>query len=340
MYCMRSATSYFRAGLLGALVLQTTVQSLAARQFRKAAEATDCGLAVAMSVVAIEVLKAVCSLVLLGFLEVRGGLRATLEVFGAQTVDNAGDALLICIPAACYVVSNTLNLTAASFVDGPLLLVFGTSQTLFVSLFSVGLLGRKLATRQWLALCVLVTSVISVQLERRRSSALHANNVALGLAAAATASAVSAFAGVFFELVLKRSAMSVWVRNVHLALASLPFALAALDRSRIGRCGFFAGYSEPAALTFVLVKVTGGLLVATVIKYADNILKCFAAATSVFVVSFAATFYDFIITPSYFGGLAGVAFAIILYDGEALCHFTSRRSKRGVSRLRATSVIG
>lgn len=44
------------------------------------------------------------------------------------------------------------------------------------------------------------------------------SNALLGVSASLAAATTSGFAGVYFEKVLKGSELSVWVRNIHLAL--------------------------------------------------------------------------------------------------------------------------
>eukprot|EP00630_Chrysocystis_fragilis_P003963 CAMPEP_0197395040 /NCGR_PEP_ID=MMETSP1165-20131217/6302_1 /TAXON_ID=284809 /ORGANISM="Chrysocystis fragilis, Strain CCMP3189" /LENGTH=385 /DNA_ID=CAMNT_0042920785 /DNA_START=35 /DNA_END=1192 /DNA_ORIENTATION=+ len=306
-----TAQQLVQAALLCALVVQNSVQSLAARRSRLAAarseKRTGCGMLAASSVATVEAIKAAIAIAMLGAFEVKAGPWETLRYVVVAT--RAGDAGLIAVPALCYVASNTLNYVAASHVDGPVLVVFGAIQVLFVSLFSVILLGRRLGPRKWLALSCLAASIACIQLDRRRLSPSSLR----GLGLAALGCAVSGFAGVFFEKVLKRSPISLWLRNVHLALLSLPFAFFALDRSHLRRCGLFSGYG-PDAWLFIAVKAFGGILVALVIKHTDNILKCFASAGSILVVSLAATFGDFRLTPAYVAGAAGVVFATMLYN--------------------------
>jgi len=253
-----TAQQLVQAALLCALVVQNSVQSLAARRSRLAAarseKRTGCGMLAASSVATVEAIKAAIAIAMLGAFEVKAGPWETLRYVVVAT--RAGDAGLIAVPALCYVASNTLNYVAASHVDGPVLVVFGAIQVLFVSLFSVILLGRRLGPRKWLALSCLAASIACIQLDRRRLSPSSLR----GLGLAALGCAVSGFAGVFFEKVLKRSPISLWLRNVHLALLSLPFAFFALDRSHLRRCGLFSGYG-PDAWLFIAVKAFGGILV-------------------------------------------------------------------------------
>lgn len=82
----------------------------------------------------------------------------------------------------------------------------------------------------------------------------------------------------------RRAQVSIWIRNVQLGLFSIPqsAALCLADRAAVTSAGIgalFAGFS-PAVWSVVGLKAFGGLLVAAVVKYADNILKTYVAALS------------------------------------------------------------
>lgn len=80
------------------------------------------------------------------------------------------------------------------------------------------------------------------------------------------------------------------MRNVQLALLGIPISLAialAQDGKKIAEAGILQGYT-PLVWWVVVVTAFGGLVVATVLKHADNILKCFATAISVILTMFIA----------------------------------------------------
>lgn len=127
----------------------------------------------------------------------------------------------------------------------------------------------------------------------------------VGLFALATACILSGLAGVYFEKILKEpkgnyNTTSVWVRNVQLSFYSLWPALFIgvlfKDGEHIARDGFFAGYNS-VVWTAVVMQALGGITVALVIKYADNIAKNFATSFSI-ILSFLASvsLFDFKIT--------------------------------------------
>lgn len=106
--------------------------------------------------------------------------------------------------------------------------VLSQLKILTTAIFSVILLKKSLAPRQWLALFALIIGVASVQVSSMLATSSDSGgsssgsdkeeNVMTGGLAALAAAVTSGFAGVYFEMVLKGSDMSVWVRNIHLAL--------------------------------------------------------------------------------------------------------------------------
>jgi len=125
-------------------------------------------------------------------------------------------------------------------------------------------------------------------------------NAALGLTAVVIAALLSSASSVYFEMMLKQEPMhsfrddsglhsggdlSLWVRNIQLGLFALPlaaFCSAYQDGRHIQRVGALAGFDH-IVWSVVVVNGLGGLLVAATMKYADNIVKCFATALAIVV---------------------------------------------------------
>jgi UDP-sugar transporter A1/2/3 len=111
------------------------------------------------------------------------------------------------------------------------------------------------------------------------------------------ASVLSGFAGVYFERILKGSTTTLWVRNIQMGIPSIFLALLGVfsaDFDSVTTSGFFAGYST-LVWVVILLQALGGLVVAVVVKYADNILKGFAASFSIItaIALSYALFHDF-----------------------------------------------
>ena len=131
-------------------------------------------------------------------------------------------------------------------------------------------------------------------------------NASIGLVAVVVACVLSGLAGVYFEKVLKdRSGnpnISLWVRNVQLSFYSLFPALFIgvifKDGEDISRYGFFSGYNW-IVWAAVVFQAFGGVVVASVINYADNIAKNFATSISILLsVLGSVVFFKFSLTPN------------------------------------------
>lgn len=122
----------------------------------------------------------------------------------------------------------------------------------------------------------------------------------LGLVAVLISCMTSGFAGVYFEKILKGAKASLWIRNIQLG-GRVGWPLSRLVDMRVDLCGFCSvwtgfgiifsaimmmindgegvmndgmlyGYNWQVCFV-VLNQALGGLVVAMVVKYADNILK-------------------------------------------------------------------
>jgi UDP-galactose transporter len=224
----------------------------------------------------------------------------------------SGDSWKLAIPAALYTFQNSLQYVAVSNLDAATFQVTYQLKILTTALFSVTMLKRSLTVKKWVSLVLLMVGVAVVQIPVGTSSDDSAKkttrdihhpemNKSVGLIAVTIACAISGLAGVYFEKVLKDSTqVTLWVRNVQLSFYSLFPALILgvifKDGSKISQEGFFVGYNW-VVWTAITFQAVGGLLVALVVNYADNIAKNFATSISI-IISFAASvwLFDFSIT--------------------------------------------
>lgn len=190
---------------------------------------------------------------------------------------------------------------------------------LTTAIFAVIILRKKLLRLQWLSLFLLIGGVVLVQLADPKETSVKNvddQNRILGFSAVMGACVLSGLAGIFFEKMLKGADISVWMRNVQMSLLSIPLAYATCfitDSSRLYKSGFFHGYDFYVVYLIVLQAV-GGLLVAIVVKYADNILKGFATSLAIIISCVASIFiFDFKLTLQFAVGALLVIGAIFLY---------------------------
>ena len=137
-----------------------------------------------------------------------------------------------------------------------------------------------------------------------------------GLIAIIISSLVSGFSGIYFEKVLKETLQSIWIRNIQLGLIGVIFGTAAMevkDGIIVHRNGFFYGYNY-LVWFIVLLQSFGGLLVAVVVKYADNISKNFATSAAIIISCLASVYlFNFEITFQFIIGMTIVLISIYMY---------------------------
>ena len=202
---------------------------------------------------------------------------------------------------------------------------------LTTALFSVIILRRQLTSLKWGSLVILFVGVALVQYQGASKSPPpppsttaatsatthhHEQNYLVGLVAVVVSCLSSGFAGVYFEKMLKGSDASVWLRNVQLGMFGSVTALLGMllkDGALIQKEGLFSGYS--LLVWFVISQqALGGLIVAVVVRYADNILKGFATSLSIIISCVVSVFlFDYRVTLTFSLGAGLVMLAIYLY---------------------------
>ncbi|XP_056277604.1 solute carrier family 35 member A3b isoform X1 [Pseudoliparis swirei] len=304
---------------LGVLVLQTTSLVLTMRYSRTLKEDGPLYLA-SSAVVSAELLKIlVCTLLV--FKENNFSMRLLKE----EIVNKPVETLKLAIPAGIYTLQNNLLYVALSNLDAATYQVTYQLKILTTALFSVSMLGKRLGLYQWLSLLFLMAGVTLVQWPTESEGdteqlILSAGSQFVGLMAVLMACVSSGFAGVYFEKILKETKQSVWVRNIQLGLFSFVFGFVGMivyDGEMVRELGMFQGYNA-VTCTVVALQALGGLVIAVVIKYADNILKGFATSLSIIVSTLISYFLleDFNPTGVFFLGAVLVIAATFLYSNE------------------------
>lgn len=226
----------------------------------------------------------------------------------------SSDSWKLAIPAALYTLQNSLQYLAVSNLDAATFQVTYQLKILTTAIFSVTMLKRSLTTKKWISLVLLMAGVAVVQLPSPGASTssekapralleggAHEMSRSVGLIAVIVACAISGLAGVYFEKVLKDSNnVTLWIRNTQLAFWSLfpafIFGVVFKDGAEIAKNGFFQGYNG-VVWTAIMFQAVGGLLVALVVNYADNIAKNFATSISIIISCVASVWlFDFNIT--------------------------------------------
>uniref|UniRef100_A0A182W5N9 UDP-N-acetylglucosamine transporter n=1 Tax=Anopheles minimus TaxID=112268 RepID=A0A182W5N9_9DIPT len=300
------------------------------------------------AVVMAEVVKLFTSLFLV-YLEEGKHLGRLQSALHQTIVKQPLDTLKISVPSMLYIIQNNLLYVSASHLDAATYQVTYQLKILTTAVFAVLILRRRLFPTQWAALVFLVAGVASVQLAQTGEDSGTAatrqqsmppggglpQNRLLGFSAALGACFLSGLAGIYFEKMLKGADISIWMRNIQLSLLSLPFGLltcAVNDGAQLADHGFFFGY-DAYVIYLVVLQAVGGLIVAVVVKYADNILKGFATSLAIIISCVASIYlFDFSLSLQFTAGAALVIGSIFLYGYDP----TAKGTKSALSGSRAT----
>ncbi|XP_012676185.1 solute carrier family 35 member A3a [Clupea harengus] len=317
------ATTHLKYLSLGVLVFQTTSLVLTMR-YSRTLQGDGPRYLASSAVVTAELLKILACIVLV-LKEHSYSVRALNSVLRQEIAHKPVETLKLAIPSGIYTLQNNLLYVALSNLDAATYQVTYQLKILTTALFSVSMLGRKLGVYQWLSLLILMGGVALVQWPSDSPSAPEkeeqtAGSQVVGLVAVLVACCSSGFAGVYFEKILKESKQSVWVRNIQLGMFGLVFGVIGMlmyDGDRVRENGMFQGYNSLTCVV-VALQALGGLVIAAVIKYADNILKGFATSLSIILSTLISYFWleDFVPTSVFFMGAMLVIVATFLYGYE------------------------
>ncbi|KAG0313518.1 hypothetical protein BGZ97_010089 [Linnemannia gamsii] len=275
----------------------------------------------------------------------------TIHILRNEVLGQPRELLKMLIPSGLYALQNNLLYIALSNLEAATFQVTYQLKILSTAIFSVVMLNRRLTKQKWISLCLLMLGVTLVQLQNvgtpkspvvldtsksdegdldfldtsgmgdeldsssPEDDSLVSQNPIIGLFAVLTSCISSGFAGCYFEKILKGSESDMWVRNLQLGVSGSLFSFLAMfyDRQKIYDGGMFQGYS---LITWCVItnQALGGLLVAIVVKYADNILKGFATSLSIIISGMISVyFFDFEPSIQFQMGTLVVILATFLY---------------------------
>ena len=202
------------------------------------------------------------------------------------------DTMKISIPALLYTVQNNALFIAVGNLEAAVFQVTYQLKTLTTAVLTVTMLGRSLKPHQWVSMLLLTGGAALVQEPKKSSPAIRADGssgasqLVIGISATVVACVCSSVASVYLEKILVESKPSVWVRNVQLCIFTIPIAAVGclmVEDKYIKEEGTPLHGFNAIVWAAILTNAAGGMLVATVMKYAGNILRNFAQACAIIV---------------------------------------------------------
>ncbi|KAL1524213.1 hypothetical protein AB1Y20_019121 [Prymnesium parvum] len=269
-------------------------------------------------------------------------------VRAARLVFNPAELSRLAVPALCFTLQNNILYVALSNLHPLVFQITYQVKTILTAVLSVKMLGKSLTHLQWMSQLLLTVGIVLVQCgeqapQRRRAAEAREGSLLLGLAAVLIAAFSSSFASVYFERLLKGTSFivrdggkeigssssqtwsatsSLWHKNMQLCAWTVPSnVLLAVLQSSTTEAGALDVLREPtrgfewSTWGVVVVNGIGGLLVAVVIKYADNIWKGFATAGAIVLTGILAPVLGLgsSVTLSMLAGAVIVIVALLMY---------------------------
>ncbi|EYB92256.1 hypothetical protein Y032_0196g1539 [Ancylostoma ceylanicum] len=230
---------------------------------------------------------------------------------------NKMESLKVCVPAIAYAVQNNLYYIALGNIDATTYTITYQLRILTTAILAVAMLKKEISTWQWGALCLSGLGVILVQSDVLEGKGnVESGSRWIGVLATVGMCWTSAFAGVYFEKMLKHANSSMWVQNMRLSLMTLVFAaftMCSNDGAKIMENGFFQGWTK-LVWTATVAAAMGGIVVSAVMKYADNVRKTYCQTIAIGLTAVISILIgERILTLNLVAGVALVMFSLAVY---------------------------
>lgn len=242
-----------------------------------------------------------------------------------HVIETPEEVAKLFVPSLLYTIQNNLLYLALTNLDAATYQVCYQMKILTTAIFSAIMLNRKFSAKKWFALVLLTIGVALAQssgsgdthTENHASESEAQQNRFVGLVAVLCAACTSGFSGVYFERILKGAQTTLWVRNIQMGLPSVLIAFTGVylkDGAVVASKGMLVGFT-PMVWLVVFVQAAGGLIVAVVVKYADSVLKVFAASFSIVASCIVSVFlFDFRPNLQFCFGTVFVCASIVMYS--------------------------
>lgn len=263
----------------------------------------------------IELLKTLCCLVV----EAQQGDAYRQEKGEPRKTTTFQGWLVYAVPGFLYAVENNLKIPATVYLHPHVFALFNNSKVIFAAIGMVLLLGKRFSLLQWMSMALLGMSLCVAKVQMLLPAPFCANAgkdvkadadevgyglFVLGIALVLGASVISGLAGVFNELLLKKrdADVGLWRKNIWTYQWGVIFNLIGLVVSELFSSG--GTKSESSGLlsglfrgfdfwVWAMIFVTAclGISVSMIMKYFDNIVKCFGGSLILYSTTLASMFF-------------------------------------------------
>jgi drug/metabolite transporter (DMT)-like permease len=215
---------------LVALVIQNSGLAIVMRLTFLLANATNDKYIPSTAVLNAEILKLLISIAACYFVDSDKNFRKFTQILYTEMYINYPDFLKLMVPSMLYTLQNSLQYFSMQRLSAPVFQVLYQMKIITTAIFSVLLLSKRLSSIQWASIVALTVGVALVQLSQINDGGSKSSSIA-GLISVIMGCMTSGFAGVYFEMVLKSTQASIWLRNIQLSLIGIVMSLVILSIS-------------------------------------------------------------------------------------------------------------
>lgn len=246
---------------------------------------------VTSSVIACEVAKVICALILLS----RGGKLKMIfkewTLVGALTASG--------LPAGIYALQNSLLQISYKNLDSLTFSILNQTKLFFTALFTYILLRQKQSVQQIGALFLLILAAVLLSVGEGTSKASGNDDPELvlfyGIVPVLVASVLSGLASSLCQWASQVKKHSSYLMTLEMSMVGIMCLLASTYKSPDGEAirkhGFFYGWT-PLTLIPVFVNALGGILVGLVTSYAGGVRKGFVIVSALLVTALLQFIFD------------------------------------------------
>jgi UDP-sugar transporter A1/2/3 len=210
---------------LVALIIQNSGLAIVMRYTFLLSSSTDGRYIPSTAVLNAEIVKLIISFSACFLLDCHQSWEKFSQLIYTEMCVNYKDFLKLTIPSMLYTLQNSLQYFSMQCLSAPIFQVLYQMKIITTAIFSVILLSKRLSLIQWSSIVALTLGVGLVQLSQVSSSGNAKGNSLAGLISVILGCITSGFAGVYFEMVLKSTSASIWLRNIQLSLIGIAMSL-------------------------------------------------------------------------------------------------------------------
>ncbi|TYZ59998.1 hypothetical protein PybrP1_002189 [[Pythium] brassicae (nom. inval.)] len=275
-----------------------------------------------------------------------GDVQASVRALRFEVFADTQGLKKMVVLAFLYAVQNMMALFAYDYVDVATYQIVYQLKIITTAMFMIVLLNRRFSVVQWGAMITLMVGVAVCSYSRlpaAQAPAAHEpaedddrddahgdahgggldSTRIIGISIVLGLAVNSGLAAAYFERVMKSHKTTttmqtldpLWVRNLQLSAVSI--AVCAVDLARnaqdLWADGFFHGF-HATVWSVILLQAVGGLTIAAVVRYSDNVVKNFGTSFSlIFSCMISNYMFDQRASLLFYVGVALVVVSVFIY---------------------------